>query len=63
MLYFRDPPDNMMEDQGPQLQQVIKFKEKVESERKFHCRPYKDENEWENLFREHLSLWLDGFKK
>ena len=62
MLYFRDPPDDMMKDPGKQLQQVLEFKEKIKSERKFLYKSYEDENEWERLFRNHLSLWLDGFK-
>jgi len=63
MLYFRNPPDNMMNDIGPQLQQVLEFKKKIESERKFLYKPYEDENEWEKSFREHLSRWLDGFNE
>ena len=63
MLYFRKIPDDVRSDPGKQLQQVIDFKEKIGYERKFLYKSYKDENEWERLFREHLSLWLDGFKK
>ncbi len=59
MLYFRKIPDNMLADPGEQLQQVLKFKEKIESERKFLYKSYEDENRWESIFREHLSKWLD----
>ncbi len=59
MLYFRKVPDDMLADPGPQLRQVLNFKEKIESERKFLYKPYEDENQWEKIFREHLSHWLD----
>ncbi len=60
MLYFRKIPDNMLVDPGEQLQRVLKFREKIESERKFLYYPYGDKNEWERLFRGHLGRWLDG---
>jgi len=60
MLYFRKIPDDMLADPGKQLRQVLKFKEKIESERKFLYKSYEDENQWEKIFREHLSHWLDG---
>lgn len=63
MLYFRKIPDDVRSDPGKQLQKVLEFKEKIESERKFLYKSYEDENEWERLFREHLSRWLDRFKK
>ena len=59
MLYFRKIPDDMLADPGPQPRQVQKFKEKIESEREFLYYPYEDENQWEKIFREHLSKWLD----
>jgi tetratricopeptide (TPR) repeat protein len=59
MLYFRKIPDDMLADPGEQLKQVQKFKEKIESERKFLYKSYEDENRWEKIFREHLSKWLD----
>ena len=59
MLYFRKIPDDMLADPGEQLRQVLEFKEKIESERKFLYKSYEDENQWEKIFREHLSKWLD----
>ena len=59
MLYFRKIPDDMLADPGEQLRQVLEFKEKIESERKFLYKSYEDENHWEKIFREHLSKWLD----
>ena len=59
MLYFRKVSDDMLADPGPQLRQVLNFKEKIESERKFFYKPYEDKNQWEKIFREHLSKWLD----
>ncbi|MEA3281920.1 MAG: tetratricopeptide repeat protein [Euryarchaeota archaeon] len=60
MLYFRKVSDDMLADPGEHLRQVLKFKEKIESERKFLYTSYEDENKWEKVFREHLSKWLDG---
>jgi tetratricopeptide (TPR) repeat protein len=59
MLYFRKVSDDMLADPGPQLRQVLNFKEKIEHEKKFLYKSYEDENEWEKLFRDHLSRWLD----
>jgi len=59
MLYFRKVSDDMLADPGEHLRQVLKFKEKIESERKFLYKSYEDENQWEKIFREHLSKWLD----
>ncbi len=59
MLYFRKIPDDFLAGPGPQLRQVLEFKEKIESEGEFLYKSYEDENRWENIFREHLSKWLD----
>ena len=59
ILCFRKIPDDMLADPGEQLRQVLEFKEKIESERKFLYKSYEDENKWEKRFREHLSKWLD----
>jgi Tetratricopeptide repeat. len=59
-LYFRDITDDMLADPGEQLKKVLKFRNKVESERKFLFRRYEDENTWEDQFIFDLCRWLDG---
>jgi hypothetical protein len=58
-LYFRDVPKDMLVDPGEQLRQVLDFRTKIEAENRFYYHAYKDENDWERLFREHLCRWLD----
>ncbi len=60
MLYFRNVPDDIQAEPDEQLRQVLKFKEKIKSEREIMYKPYDDENEWERLFRLDLSKRLDG---
>jgi tetratricopeptide (TPR) repeat protein len=58
-LYFRKVPDDMLADPGEQLKQVLGFREKIVDERPCMYKAYEDEDHWERLFRENLSLWLD----
>jgi len=60
-LYFRSIPDNMLEDPGEHLKKVLAFRETIESEKKFFCRPYEDERGWEKFIRARLCGWLDDF--
>lgn len=59
-LYFRDVPEDMLADPGKQLRQVLDFRNKIETEKKFLYRAYEDVNKWEKLLREHLCRWLDN---
>jgi len=59
-LYFRSIPDDMMADPGQQLQEVLEFRDKVETEKKFLFRRYEDEKAWEEQFIKDLCQWLDG---
>ena len=59
MLYFRKVPDDVQAEPDEQLRQVLKFKEKIKSERAVMYKPYDDENEWGRLFRLDLSKRLD----
>ena len=43
-LYFRDIPSDMMADPGEQLQKVLDFRNKVETENRFLFKRYEDEN-------------------
>ena len=58
-LYFRHVPDDMLADPGEQLRQVLDFRTKIKTEKKFLYYAYEDENRWELLFRKHLCKWLD----
>jgi tetratricopeptide (TPR) repeat protein len=59
-LYFRSIPDDMMADPGEQLQKVLEFRDKIETEKEFLFRGYEDENAWEERFIKDLCQWLDG---
>jgi len=61
-LYFRDIPGDMMADPGEQLQKVLEFRDKVETEKKFLFRRYEDEHAWKEQFFEDLCRWLDGLQ-
>ncbi len=58
-LYFRDISDDILEDPGEQVKRVIEFRKKIENERKFLFKKYKDEDEWKDQFIEDLCRWLD----
>jgi tetratricopeptide (TPR) repeat protein len=59
-LYFRGILDDMLADPGEQLQKVLEFRNKVETEKKFLFRRYEDENAWKEQFIEDLCRWLDN---
>ena len=58
-LYFRDIPDDMLADPGQQLKKVLKFRDKVETEKEFLFKRYEEENAWKEQFFEDLCRWLD----
>jgi tetratricopeptide (TPR) repeat protein len=59
LLYFRSIPQDMIADPGPQLQRVLKFRERIEKGKKFLYQRYENPTEWAKLLRQHLSQWLD----
>jgi len=59
-MYFRDVSDDMLADPGEQLQKVLEFKNKVETEKKFLFSRYEDEDSWKEQFTVDLCRWLDG---
>ncbi|MFB3896035.1 MAG: tetratricopeptide repeat protein [bacterium] len=59
ILYFRSIPDAMYADPGEQLKKVIRFRDKIEREKKFMYKGYEDESQWEKLLRRHLCEWID----
>lgn len=58
-LYFRAVPEDMLVDPGEQLRQVLDFRNKIETEKKFLYRAYEDEKQWEKMLREYICRWLD----
>jgi len=59
LIYFRDPPAEMIADPGVQLRKVRKFRARIEKEKRYLYKPYSKIEEWRDLFEEHLSRWLD----
>ena len=58
-VYFRDIPNNMLEDPGEQLKKVLEFQNKIETEKTCLFRRYKDQDEWKKQFCLDLMKWLD----
>lgn len=58
LLYFRSISSDMLADPGAQLAKVIEFRNKIEEEKNFLYQQYETEDQWRDLFREHLYGWL-----
>jgi tetratricopeptide (TPR) repeat protein len=58
-LYFKKVPDDMMADPGKQLQSVLAFRSRIETERSFLYRSFDTADAWEDMFKGHLARWLD----
>ncbi len=58
-LYFRSIPDDMLADAGPQLKKVLKFRDKIEKDKKIFYKRYEDEHGWKELLMDNLCSWLD----
>lgn len=56
LLYFRAVPENMMADPGPQLEQVIGFRTKIETEKIALFNAYDKTAYWEKLLIKHQFL-------
>lgn len=59
LIYFRDPPTEMMADPGLQLKRVRKFRARIEKEKLYLYKPYSQPLNWQEEFENHLSRWLD----
>lgn len=59
LIYFRDPPSEMMADPGPQLKKVITFRVEIERAKVYLYKPYSSPQEWREHLENHLSRWLD----
>jgi len=62
LIYFRDPPPEMMADPGTQLKRVRKFRARIEKEKLYLFKPYSLPSEWREQLESHLSWWLDLHK-
>lgn len=56
-LYLREIPIDMLEDPGPQLKQVLAFRDKIKDECLYA--PYKNVDEWTKLLKQDLRDLLD----
>jgi tetratricopeptide (TPR) repeat protein len=57
LIYFRDPPPEMIADPGSQLRQVLKFRARIEKQ--YLYQSYGQADKWAINFESHLSRWLD----
>ena len=58
-FHFRNISEDMLSDPGPQLEKVIKFKDKIESEKRYLFKVYDNEEEWKDLLIKDLCKWID----
>jgi hypothetical protein len=57
-LYFKEMPDALREDPGPQASKVLEFRRSVEQGRKVLFHTFEDAGEWEEVLRDHLDEHL-----
>ena len=55
---FKSVPPNQLADPGPQLQDVVNFKRKLEHEKKLLYSNFSSNEEFTSLIRKNLSKWL-----
>lgn len=58
LLYFRSVPQDMMADPGEQLQRVINFRTRIETERIGLFKTYDTPDQWRDHLMKHISEWL-----
>lgn len=58
VFYFREISEDTA-DNNNQIEKVLEFRSKIESEQEYLFKTYKDENDWTNKFFDYLCLWLD----
>ena len=59
LAYFRSVPEDMMADPGAELQKVINFRNKIETEKICLYKGYDTPGDWKDLLVKHLNQWLD----
>jgi hypothetical protein len=57
-LFFKNPDSGKLSDPGPQLAQVIAFKAKIESEKRYLFKSYDAIDEFLDALDGHLAQWL-----
>ena len=50
-LYFKEIPEQQLKDMGPSIKQAFAFREKCKEQRKPLYKPFKDAEQFQNLFR------------
>ena len=60
-IYFRGVNERQLADAGPQLEQVIEFKQNVERSRQILYNRFDKTSELEQLFARQLRTWQQGF--
>lgn len=58
-FFFREIPENMQNDPGEQLRKVLDFRNKIQNEKEYLFKEYKDENDWKDKFSKSMYKWLD----
>jgi len=58
-FYFKNIPEDSLSDAGPQLKQVLGFRDKIESEKEYLYIPYINEKDWRKKLTKNLCDWLD----
>ncbi len=61
LSYFRQVPEKMLADPGPELSKVLGFRKKIEAERSLLFAHYNNTKDWEDKLMDHIGRWLDGF--
>ena len=59
VFYFREISEDTSGNYDNQIEKVLEFRSKIESEQEYLFKTYKDENDWTNKFFDYLCLWLD----
>ena len=58
-FHFKNIPNDMLADPGKQLRKVIDFRDRIERERQYLYKPYRNAKTWKKMLEEDLCRWLD----
>jgi formylglycine-generating enzyme required for sulfatase activity len=61
LMYFREPPREMVDDPGEQLKKVLAFRQKFETLGLY--RSYKETDDFADMLRKHLVHWAEHRRK
>jgi hypothetical protein len=62
-VFFKKVDESRKRDPGPQLQQVLDFKEKIEKEKRYLFKSYDQPDTFRDELRKHLAQWLRDHEK